>query len=305
MRPERSGKLVKMAGMAAACMAVVFAVPFVSQAAYTAQQDETGIRYVDEAGVNMPAGWQQENGRWYWINEEGYAQTRWLSLDGKWYFFDGTGAMVTGWTDVDGRYYFFKSDGAMQEGNMKDGETLYTFSPEGTAVPEGSLVSAKKEKNTGGGSFTVGFYDEARQQLADNLNELKADDFDGDEDEDYYEDDKKNYDEDASYIISGRLTEIAEHRLSMARMKGYSSEKIPEEGTLNDYLKSINYNSGRRSMEVYLLNCSDADEAESKLLRSHDKDEKERRDRAVYYKELGIAQETVNGKNYYMVIFMR
>ena len=31
----------------------------------------------------------------------------------------------------------------------------------------------------------------------------------GDEDEDYYEDDKKDYDRDASYEISGKLTEIA------------------------------------------------------------------------------------------------
>lgn len=63
------------------------------------------------------------------------------------------------------------------------------------------------EKNTGGGAFPVGFYNTELQALADNLNELKEDSFDGDEEDDYYEDDKKNYDKDASYIISGRCRE--------------------------------------------------------------------------------------------------
>jgi len=41
------------------------------------------------------------------------------------------------------------------------------------------------------------------------------------------------------------------------------------------------------------------------FLRNHDSDEKKRSDQAVYYKEMGIAHEEVNGKDYYMVIFMR
>ena len=89
----------------------------------------------------------------------------------------------------------------------------------------------------------------------------------------------------------------------MARTKGYGSGKIPDEGTLSEYLKAIGYNSGRRIMEVYLMNCDGA--AEDKLLRNHNSDEKKRSDRAVYYKEMGLAHEKVNGKDYYMVIFMR
>lgn len=296
---------LKAAG-AALCMMVGLCVSIPSQAACTMQQDENGIRYVDEAGTGMAPGWQQdENGKRYWIDENGYAQTGWLNQDGNWYYLDGAGAMVTGWTDVDGRYYYLKEDGSMTRGTMKTGDTVYNFSPAGTAVPEGSMVSAKRAKNTGGGAFTIGFYGKERQALADNLNELKEDAFDGDEDEDYYEDEKKDYDKDASYVISGRLTEIAEHRLAMARTKGYGSGSIPDEGTLSDYLKAINYGSGRRSMEVYLKDCVDADDAERKLLRSHDSDEKKRNERAVYYKEMGIAHENVNGKDYYMVVFMR
>lgn len=227
-------------------------------------------------------------------------QTGWAEQDGHWYFYDESGSPSIGWRNVDGKYYYFRSDGTMATGSMREGETLYTFAPE-----VGNLAYAKREKNSGGGSFAIGFYGKECQEMADNLNELKEDNFDGDEDDDYYEDDKVDYDKDASFIISGRLTEIAEHRLSMARTKGYGDGKIPGEGQLSDYLKAINYNSARRSMEVYLKNCDGADGAEKKLLRSHSSDEKKSRDRAAYYAEIGIAHENVDGKDYYMVIFMR
>lgn len=163
------------------------------------------------------------------------------------------------WYFLDGTYYYFNSDGSMATGIIREGETLYTF-----ALETGSLTYAKREKNSGGGSFNIGFYKKECQELADNLNELKETYFDGDEDDDYYEDDKKDYDKDASFVVSGC-----------------------------------------RSMEVYLKNCDDADDVENKLLRSHSADEKKIRDRAVYYSEIGIAHENVNGKDYYMVIFMR
>lgn len=207
---------------------------------------------------------------------------------------------LPGWRNIDGKYYYFRSDGTMATGSMKEGETRYTFGAE-----LGNLAYARREKNSGGGSFNIGFYDEARQALADNLNELKEDSFDGDEDDDYYEDEKVDYDKDASFIISGKLTEIAEHRLLLARRKGYGNGGIPGEGNLDTYVKTIGYNSGRRFMEVYLKFCENADDAEQKLLRSHGNEEKRPRDRAIYYKEIGIAHQILDGKIYYMVIFMK
>lgn len=243
--------------------------------------------------------WQQADGIWYLVGEDGMLRTGWQQNDGHWYYLNEAGAMATGWNEIDGKYYFFQESGAMVDGSMKVGETLYTF------APEGHLAYAKRAKNSGGGAFELGFYSQECRELADNLNELKEDAFDGDEDEDYYEDDKVDYDKDASFVISGRLTEIAKHRLEAARTRGYGNGRIPEEGELKDYLKAISYNQGRRSMEVYLRNCDGADEAEAKLLREHGSEEKKRSDRAVYYKEMGIAHENVNGKDYYMVIFMK
>ena len=249
-------------------------------------------------GTNAAPGWQLIDGVWYWFEDDGRMKTGWLSQGDTWYYLDDSGAMVSGWQTINGKSYYFTESGAMKTGHVEQNGTVYSFHS------DGSVDTAKKEKNTGGGAFEIGFYDEACQNLASNLNELKLDSFDGDEDEDYYEDDKKDYDRDASYEISGKLTEIAAHRLAMAREKGYGNGKIPEEGDLTDYLNSIQYNGGRRHMEVYIKNVDGAGEAEEKLLDIQE-DAKKRQDRPDYYGGMGIAHTEVNGSDYYMVIFMK
>ena len=222
----------------------------------------------------------------------------WVQEGTVWYYMDASGEMAKGWRTINGSSYYFTDSGIMQTGHLTQGETVYTFGA------DGSVVSARKKKNTGGGSFEIGFYDEACQNLASNLNEMKLDSFDGDESDDYYENDKRDYDRDASYEISGKLTEIAAHRLSMARDKGYGNGNIPGEGNLGDYLKSIGYNSGRRYKEIYIRNVDGADEAEEKI-QDIQEDARKRKDRPDYYSEMGIAHTEVNGKDYYMVIFMK
>ena len=81
--------------------------------------------------------------------------------------------------------------------------------------------------------------------------------------------------------------------------------RIPDEGTLDDYLKSIGESTARRHTEIYLINCDDVTQAEEKLLRNHDSDEKKRVDRVIYYKEMGVAHQQVGDKHYYMIILMR
>ena len=246
-----------------------------------AAQAEDGVMPSEAGGVSSEADsgvWQETGGAWYLIGSEGIPLTGWQRKDGAWYYLEENGAMATGWRFIDGAYYYMKENGAMQNVTLYEDETVYTFRE------NGSLAAAKKKRNTGGGGYRLGFLDEEAQALADSLNELKAEDFDGDEEEDYYEDDKKDYDKDASFILNGTLQQIAEHRLAAARSKGYGSGRIPDEGTLSDYLTSIRYQNGRRALEVYLINCDGA---------------------TVYYKEMGIAHEKVNGKDYFMVIFMR
>lgn len=293
-------KIVRLAGIAGVSLL------FSASAAQTVLADDAGVWQPVENGyylVGMDGsyltGWQQMGGKWYLLGADGLMKTGWEQENGTWYYLQGDGAMATGWRNIDGKYYFLKDSGAMEGTTFTKDETQYTINA------DGSLANAKKKKNTGGGAYTLAFLDADTQAMADSLNELKADAFDGDEEEDYYDDDKKDYDKDASFILNGKLQQIAEHRLAMARSKGYGSSRIPDEGTLDDYLKSIGESTARRHTEIYLINCDDVTQAEEKLLRNHDSDEKKRVDRVIYYKEMGVAHQRVGDKHYYMIILMR
>ena len=293
-------KIVRLAGIAGVSLL------FSASAAQTVLADDAGVWQPVENGyylVGMDSsyltGWQQMGGKWYLLGADGLMKTGWEQENGTWYYLQGDGAMATGWQNIDGKYYFLKDSGAMEGTTFTKDETQYTINA------DGSLANAKKKKNTGGGAYTLAFLDGDTQAMADSLNELKADAFDGDEEEDYYDDDKKDYDKDASFILNGKLQQIAEHRLAMARSKGYGSSRIPDEGTLDDYLKSIGESTARRHTEIYLINCDDVTQAEEKLLRNHDSDEKKRVDRVIYYKEMGVAHQQVGDKHYYMIILMR
>ena len=293
-------KIVRLAGIAGVSLL------FSASAAQTVLADDAGVWQPVENGyylVGMDGsyltGWQQMGGKWYLLGADGLMKTGWEQENGTWYYLQGDGAMATGWQNIDGKYYFLKDSGAMEGTTFTKDETQYTINA------DGSLANAKKKKNTGGGAYTLVFLDADTQAMADSLNELKADAFDGDEEEDYYDDDKKDYDKDASFILNGKLQQIAEHRLAMARSKGYGSSRIPDEGTLDDYLKSIGESTARRHTEIYLINCDDVTQAEEKLLRNHDSDEKKRVDRVIYYKEMGVAHQQVGDKHYYMIILMR
>ena len=293
-------KIVRLAGIAGVSLL------FSASAAQTVLADDAGVWQPVENGyylVGMDGsyltGWQQMGGKWYLLGADGLMKTGWEQEKGTWYYLQGDGAMATGWQNIDGKYYFLKDSGAMEGTTFTKDETQYTINA------DGSLANAKKKKNTGGGAYTLAFLDADTQAMADSLNELKADAFDGDEEEDYYDDDKKDYDKDASFILNGKLQQIAEHRLAMARSKGYGSSRIPDEGTFDDYLKSIGESTARRHTEIYLINCDDVTQAEEKLLRNHDSDEKKRVDRVIYYKEMGVAHQQVGDKHYYMIILMR
>lgn len=300
LKAVQGHKIVRLAGIAGVSLL------FSASAAQTVLADDAGVWQPVENGyylVGMDGsyltGWQQMGGKWYLLGADGLMKTGWEQENGTWYYLQGDGAMATGWQNIDGKYYFLKDSGAMEGTTFTKDETQYTINA------DGSLANAKKKKNTGGGAYTLAFLDADTQAMADSLNELKADAFDGDEEEEYYDDDKKDYDKDASFILNGKLQQIAEHRLAMARSKGYGSSRIPDEGTLDDYLKSIGESTARRHTEIYLINCDDVTQAEEKLLRNHDSDEKKRVDRVIYYKEMGVAHQQVGDKHYYMIILMR
>ena len=62
----------------------------------------------------MQTGWQNVEGRQYYMDSAGVMQTGWQNINGSWYYLDSSGAMVSGWQDIGGaRYYFDTANGAL------------------------------------------------------------------------------------------------------------------------------------------------------------------------------------------------
>ncbi len=250
--------------------------------------------------------WQQQDGRWSYIQENGVpAAEGWLTDGDRTYYIDADGFMATGWRRIGDRTYYFHEDGGMNLGDLTLGEAAYRFDE------SGALLEASRVKNTGGGPFTAGFYDASLQALFDDISEEKREEHfeEYPEREDEYDgDENRPYDRNASFTVTEELNRIAEHRLLAARANGYADEQVSGEGTLKDYLKAISYRGGRNGMEVYLQNCEDASEAYGKFAqRMMDRYETkaDRRYLPEYYREIGMARLEDGGKQYIMIIMMR
>ena len=50
------------------------------------------------------------------------------------------------------------------------------------------------------------------------------------------------------------LNKTADHRLDGAMAGGYADDRIPGEGTINDYLSLINYRRNASCLELYVQN---------------------------------------------------
>ena len=75
---------------------------------------------------------------------------------------------------------------------------------------------------------------------------------------------------------------------------------IPGEGTVKDYLKSVNYRPHATTIELYLRNCDDVDDAWEKFEKKMSERYEKRKDRAFspeYYREAGIAHIEEDNKH--------
>ncbi|NFM12021.1 cell wall-binding protein [Clostridium botulinum] len=94
-------------------------------------------------------GWYEDNGTWYYLNDEGVMQTEWMKdKDGRWYYLDSNGAMKTGWLKDKGKWYYLETNSTGYKGEMYGNRTAlidgkeYSFNDSGSWV-EDSLVSSK------------------------------------------------------------------------------------------------------------------------------------------------------------------
>lgn len=74
-------------------------------------------RILAETEPVQQTGWVQEEGAWYYYDENGVKQTGWIELKGKTYYLDSeTGEMKTFWLELDGQQYYLGSDGVRVTG---------------------------------------------------------------------------------------------------------------------------------------------------------------------------------------------
>ena len=65
------------------------------------------------SGEKLSNCWLNDNGNWYYLDEQGIMITGWKKYGNEWYYLSDSGAMVKDWKQIDGVWYFFKSNGAM------------------------------------------------------------------------------------------------------------------------------------------------------------------------------------------------
>ena len=76
-------------------------------------------------------GWVEVKDKWYYFDTSGRMQTGWKMLNGVWYYLNESGAMETGWVQVNGKWYYFNTSGSMETGWVKWNDAWYYFAPSG------------------------------------------------------------------------------------------------------------------------------------------------------------------------------
>ena len=72
-------------------------------------------------------GWVEVKDKWYYFDTSGRMQTGWKMLNGVWYYLNESGAMETGWVQVNGNWYYFNTSGGMQTGWVQWNNDWYYF----------------------------------------------------------------------------------------------------------------------------------------------------------------------------------
>jgi len=96
-------------------------------------------------------GWYNDNGIWYYLNDEGIMQTGWIQdKDQRWYYLDESGRLKTGWIQLKDEWFFLEIEKNGYQGEcyidrteIIDGKS-YSFDSRGVWIEDktsDSLVS--------------------------------------------------------------------------------------------------------------------------------------------------------------------
>ena len=95
---------------------------------------DLGVTIITSDTPSYTPGWNELDGSWYYIKEDGSYHTGWLTLSGKTYYLDGNGVMLTGKQKIASKWYYFKNNGEMVTGWLQIGGKWYYAQPSGFLV---------------------------------------------------------------------------------------------------------------------------------------------------------------------------
>ena len=100
---------------------------------------------VVEAETLAKGTWKQNQGKWYYVNEDGSNYTGWLFLNGRKYYLDENGVMQTGWVKVDDTWYYLDEDGVMQTNSWVQEGRIWYYVDENGVMKTGPLKLGNNE----------------------------------------------------------------------------------------------------------------------------------------------------------------
>ena len=107
--------------LAAVALSVVMSVP-----AYAGTRKYVNDQWKYQRGANKFAykEWIEDNGNWYYMDNNGVMTTGWQQIDGQWYYMDQAGVMQKGWFKDNDKWYFLLPNGAMATNTVIDGRQI-------------------------------------------------------------------------------------------------------------------------------------------------------------------------------------
>lgn len=89
------------------------------------QKGDNWLRYNEDGQALRNAWFKDSNGKWYYMQSNGYMTTSWRFIDGDWYYFNKSGEMTTGWVKAEnGTWYYLMPSGKMAKNTTIDGYRL-------------------------------------------------------------------------------------------------------------------------------------------------------------------------------------